>query len=147
MILLTYTWRKGQTCNWQVSWPAPLGEALLLALLIALRFVLVDDPQAAADEVFAWHLRCVHRITWSPNISRKALMHSKRYTDVRRESEGAILALMFKASSICERNENNRVTRVVNLSYFGHSHGRVASKEKLSHNTRLGFPLVWLVRS
>ena len=45
------------------------------------------------------------------------------------------------------RNENDRVTRVAmaNLSYFRQTTGGVAFGDKLSHNTGLGFPLVWLV--
>ena len=71
----------------------------------------------------------------------KALMHSKQMGDVSRR----VRHLVFEASSIRERNENNRVTRVVNLSCFCHPQGRVISEDKLSHNTGLGFPLVWLV--
>ena len=124
--------------TWQASWLAPSGEALMLTLLIASRFDLADEPQAAAAEVFGLALtlcppdRLVTKHWW------KALMHSKQMGDVSRR----VRHLVSKTSSICERNENNRVTRVVNLSCFCHSQGRVTSGDKLSHNTGLGFPLL-----
>ena len=43
------------------------------------------------------------------------------------------------------RNENNRVTRVLNLDTFCHWQGRVPSGDKLSHIVGLGFPLLWLI--
>ena len=80
---------------------------------------LADKPQAAADEVFGLALTLCppdHLVTkhWWEALM---IMHSKQMSDVSRR----VRHLVFKASSICERNENNRVTRVVNLSCFCYS--------------------------
>ena len=88
-----------------------MGEVLILTLLFASRFDLADDPRAAADEVFGLaltlgppdHLVTIHG--W------KALMHSKQMGYVSRRVHHLVL---------WANNENNRVTRVMNLDTFCH---------------------------
>ena len=86
----------------------------MLTLLFASRFDLAAELQAAADEVFGLaltlcprdHLVTIHR--W------KALMHSKQMGYGSRR----VHHLVLWSEQHLKRNENNRVTRVVNSDTF-----------------------------
>ena len=86
----------------------------MLTLLVGTWFILADDPQAAAAEVFGLVFTLCPRDHLITIHGRKALTHSKQM------GYGPWVAhhLVLWASSICETNENNRVTRVVNMTRF-----------------------------
>ena len=69
--------------TWQASWLAPSGEALMLTLLIASRFDLADEPQAAADEVLGLALMLCPPDHLVIELWWKALMHNKQMGDVK----------------------------------------------------------------
>ena len=115
-----------------------MGEVLMLTLLFASTFDLADGSQAAADEVFGLALTLCPRDHLTIIHGREALVHSKQID----YDPWVTHRLVLLASSICERNENKLVTRVVNMTRFHH---RVPSGDKLSHIVGLGFPLPWLI--
>ena len=102
---------------------------------------MADEPQAAADEVFSLALTLCPRDHLTTIHGRKALVHSKQMGYAPWAAHCPVLFV----SSICERNDNNRVTRVVNMTRFLQVQSWVPSGDKLSHNVGLGFPLLWLI--